>query len=121
VRRLALILILSAAVFAQDAGVRLPFVSRRSLILVQVGVEGQTLTMIFDSGAERTMINSKANVERVKPLAVGSRVLRMPLLYVDMNGMKLEEVRADGVLGQDVLRQFKSVTIDYKESSVLLD
>ena len=100
-----------------------PFQTVRSLMLVTVNVDGNPKTLIFDTGAERTLLNSRdGNVERSVTFVLGSKVMgNLPIILANLSGMGMEKVKADGVLGQDVLRQFASTRIDYKTQTVTLE
>jgi hypothetical protein len=102
--------------------VNLPFTLARSLLLVNVTVDHQLKTLIFDTGAERTMIHDHRNVERPVQLVLDNKTLpNIPLAFVDLTGLKLEQVHADGVLGQDIIRRFKTVRVDYDTRIITLE
>lgn len=107
----------------EKPGIVLPFRTARSLILVSVMVDGTPKTLIFDTGAERTLLNSRdGNVERRVTFALGSKVIgNFPIILADLSGMSMEKVGADGVLGEDVLRKFRAVRIDYRNSIIELE
>jgi hypothetical protein len=116
-----LLIILCPLALAQEKpALRLPFHSVRSLTLVFVMVDGAPKNLIFDTGAERTLVNSRdGNVERRVTFALGSKVMgNFPIILTDLSGMSMEKVGADGVLGEDVLRKFSAVRIDYKAGVV---
>lgn len=102
---------------------RVPFRTERSLILVSAFVDGESKTLIFDSGAERTLVNSKdLSVERRVTFIVGSKAIgNFPVILSDLSDLKIEKVGADGVLGEDFLRHFSAVRIDYKAHVVELE
>lgn len=117
-----LLMVSGVSGIAQSATQTLTFTSQRSLMLVKVLVDGHELTLIYDTGAERTLINSpKESVERTTSLAIGSRSLRLPLAFVDLRGTDMAKVGADGVLGQDVLRKFNHVSFDYANKTITLE
>jgi hypothetical protein len=118
---LALALFVCWRSYAAD-GAALPFTNARSLLLVTITIDGQQKTMIFDTGAERTVLNDRRNVEHRSMLILGDRTLaNFPIMNTSLSGMGLHKVHADGVLGQDVMRQFKSVRIDYNSHTVTLE
>jgi hypothetical protein len=102
--------------------VSLPFKTARSLLLVTVTVDGRSKTLVFDTGAERTLIQDTRNVEHVSTLIVGSKTFRnIPIAYVDLTGTDIAKAHADGVLGQDVLRQFDTMHVNYKTHTITLE
>jgi hypothetical protein len=108
---------------APSKAFRVPFHTARSLILVSVTVDGTPKTLIFDTGAERTLVNSRdGNVERRVTFVLGSKAIgNFPIILTDLSGMNMEKVGADGVLGEDVLRGFKAVHIDFHAGMIELE
>jgi hypothetical protein len=108
--------------------VRIPFTQAGSLMLVNVSVNGQEKTLIFDTGAERTIVNERnAHVERRgTSVSSGNYACIMPVIFIDMGDAPVNVSRtvgrahADGVLGQDLLAHFRSVRIDYKNHVIEL-
>lgn len=99
----------------------LSFTVSRSLMLVSVTVDSQPKTLIFDTGAEKTMIQDSRNVLQNVRLTVGGKTFsNFPVAMVSLTGMQMERVGADGVLGQDVMSRFLSVNIDYKARKIEL-
>ncbi len=92
-------------------------------LLINVTVDGKSKTLIFDTGAERTMIHSTAgDVEHRATLVIGSKTFsNFPLIMANLSGLNMEKVGADGVLGQDVLRKFSVVRIDHKAGTIKLE
>jgi hypothetical protein len=118
---LALALFVCSRCYAAD-GAALQFTNARSLLLVTITIDGRQKTMIFDTGAERTVLNDKHNVERRSMLILGDRTLpNFPIISTSLSGMGLDKIHADGVLGQDVMRQFKSLRVDYNSHTVTLE
>lgn len=101
----------------------LPFHTARSLLLVSVTIDGQPKTLIFDTGAERTIVHALGvDVERrVTVILPGRTLTNFPIINADLSNLPLTKVGADGVLGQDVLRKFSAVRIDYKAKTVTLE
>jgi len=106
----------------------IPFHSVNSLILLDAHVNGKSVTLILDTGARQTQLDRKAAGQSVT----------VAVLYVDLQiadyrersfrilSMDLERIlrdipHADGILGQDWLRSFRSVKIDYKTQTVTLE
>ena len=118
------LLFLSTTSLAQERKTySLPFRAERSLILVSVTIDGQPKTLIFDTGAERTLIHKLGDsVERrVVVILPGRTLTNFPVIQADLSNMPLTKVGADGVLGQDVLRKFSAVRIDFKHDTVELE
>lgn len=145
-RGLILILLLLAArsSTAQPGVVRLPFRAVNSLILVEAKVNGQAVTLLLDTGANKTILNAKAY--GIVHLPVSQPVHRGPgivgnalrlrvelelahefLFSQPVSVMNLDElaqhfgIHFDGLLGQDILNQFRSVRIDYKTHTIELE
>jgi len=114
------------------------------LILVDAKVNGNPATLLLDTGANNTIINAKiyGNVQapRVEltskgPGIVGNALrLRVDLEIADrflfsqpVSVMNLGDLpqrvgaQFDGLLGQDILRQFHSVRINYRAHVIELE
>jgi len=102
----------------------LQFKSARSLLMVHVTIDCAPLTLVLDTGAQRTIIDDPRNVERPVNVTVGNRTMRLYIAYAPLHINASETVRgvkASGLLGQDILRQFKTVHINYANNTVELD
>jgi hypothetical protein len=122
---------------------RLPFQARDGLIYIQARVNGSRRTLLIDTGATLTLFTIKAVPEIDLDHAV---MLNLPKGSVSASrrtvGLVLGDsdhperhcafrlnalvgafkfMNADGVVGLDVLSQFKSVTFDFKDSVVILE
>ncbi len=123
-----------------------PFETNRCrLITVEVRVNGKPATFIFDTGATLTAVDAKllhipftsldkARLRAGEPGLFGLggtrkvnfhlgqyRLRDFPVRVLDLSRVQqLCVAQADGILGQDVLRQFKEVTIDYERKEVRL-
>jgi hypothetical protein len=122
---------------------RLPFQARDGLIYIQARVNGSRRTLLIDTGATLTLFTIKAVPEIDLDPAV---MLNLPkgsvsasrrlvgLVLGDSDhperhcAFRLDAVvgafkfmNAEGVVGLDVLSQFKSVTFDFKDSVVILE
>jgi hypothetical protein len=136
--------LLSAPSCARTETVLLPFRSVHSLILVDAKVNGNKVTLLLDTGANNTIINGKVYgnmpVPRIDPTSKGPGVIGNALrLRVDLeiagrfrfsqpvSVMNLDELpqrvgaQFDGLLGQDILRQFRSVRINYDAHVIELE
>ncbi len=123
--------------------VEVPFetVSGHDVILVAVTVAEKPAHFILDTGSELTMVDrefagftrEKRKASRagghgivnvgtamVSPFCMGTHCLNFRKVGVGEFGELSEYLgrRIDGLLGQDVLRAFDEVTIDYKKSTV---
>jgi hypothetical protein len=135
----ALLLVLMtvpACAFASDeqpANV-LHYRTQNSMILVAVNVDGQIKTLIFDTGAEQTLMHwpqvSRGKkmvlwqrdyyyIDERSTLTVGRSRLSINLMKADLRGASMLKV-ADGVLGQDVLSTFSSIRINYRNHTIEL-
>lgn len=123
----------------------LPFEIVQSAILVRALVDGKPVLLILDTGACQTVVSRELvrlaprMVEQSRFSANGPGLLasgRYTEATLDLGGrvwrnrsivgMNLEEVskaygrKVDGLLGQDILREFERVTIDYRGNRLLL-
>jgi len=134
----------SSADLAKPRMVMLPYRSVDSYILVDAKINGSQLRLLVDTGANKTILNSSSfcNTERsaARPVKRGAGIVGNALrLRVDLelahqimfsqpvSVMNLEELSKslripfDGLLGQDILNQFRSVRIDYKNHVIELE
>jgi hypothetical protein len=124
--------------------VTVPFRSVDSFILVDATIDGRPVTLLVDTGANKTILNAKsfgrASLPISQPLNQGAGIVGNALrLRVDLelahqilfsqpvSVMNLEDLSKrfripfDGLLGQDILNQFRSVRIDYKTHVIELE
>jgi gag-polyprotein putative aspartyl protease len=129
---------------AQPRVVALPFRYVDSFILVDAKIDGTTVRLLVDTGANKTILNAKSfgrvEMHVSKPVNRGAGIVGNALrLRVDLelahqfmfsqhvSVMDLEElsrrfgIQFDGLLGQDILNQFHSVRIDYKNHVIELE
>ena len=125
---------------------RLPFRNERSLILVKGKINEKPATFVLDTGADRTIV-SKRCYGQIPFRLQGARHIRngagMDGEYVSLpvkltlgdhiwagqqvSVMDLDQLQADfgisfdGLLGQDVLREFRTVRIDYHAQIIELE
>jgi gag-polyprotein putative aspartyl protease len=143
---LALLLFVPLPNFAHPDVIYLPFRTVQSMILVQGKVNGKPVTFLLDTGATRTIVSAKvygnvgyslrlAQRAGQQPGFVGESVTLPVNLQLDrhtwlarrvsvMNFNGLSEVLGadfDGLLGEDVLREFHSVHIDYRNHQIELE
>jgi hypothetical protein len=107
---------------------------RNSMMLVTVAIDGKNRTLVFDTGAEQTMINfpqvsreqqmllwqrSYAYVKERSSLRLGSASFLIHVIKADLTGNSFLKV-ADGVLGQDVLSNFAAIRINNRQKTIEL-
>ena len=135
---------LAPATCAHEGTVLLPFRSTHSLILVDAKVNGNPATLLLDTGANNTIINARiyGNVQapaveltsKGPSIVVNALRLRVDLEIADrflfsqpLSVMNLGDLpqrvgaQFDGLLGQDILRQFHSVRINYRAHVIELE
>jgi len=145
-RGLILVFLLLAPLqaLAQRRIVTVPFRSVDSFILVDAKIDGTPVRLLVDTGANKTILNAKSfcktEMNVTRPVNRGAGIVGNALrLRVDLeiahefmfsqrvSIMNLEElsrrfgIQFDGLLGQDILNQFRSVRIDYKRSVIELE
>ena len=132
---------------ARAADLELPFEieATQAAILVRGQVDGKPVLLILDTGASCTILSRE--LVRLAPGALASSRfssdgpgLNANGRYTEANlelgdrswrnrivvGMKMDEVskaygrRIDGLLGQDVLREFDRITIDFRTKRIVL-
>ena len=138
-RRLTFLLLLIAATgFASSLDERptavLHYRTRNSMMLVTVVVDGKNRTLVLDTGAEQTMINfpqvsreqtmklwqhSYAYIKERSRLKLANTVFVIDVVKADLTGASLLKT-ADGILGQDVLSNYSSIRINYRQQTVEL-
>jgi aspartyl protease len=131
---------------ARSGVVRVPFRTVQSMILVQGSVNGRPVTFLLDTGADRTIVSTKKYGDLQFQLRSVQRSLNSPgmtgesvRLPVDLtlanrlwvgqrvSVMNLEDLQHilgmtfDGLLGEDILREFRSVRIDYHSHVIELE
>jgi Aspartyl protease len=131
---------------ARPASLRLPFRSVQAMILVEVKVNGNPATFVLDTGASRTIISSKTystaqvtlprwphspnsagligySQRRSADLSIGEHVwFGQSVLVMDLEELQgMLKLDFDGLLGEDILRQFRSVRIDYHTHIIELE
>jgi Aspartyl protease len=123
---------------ARPATLHVPFRTVQAMILVEGKVNGNRATLLLDTGANRTIISAKTygndklafpqyprkptgvgltgySLRRPADLVLGEREwLGQPVSVMDLEDLKgMLKLDFDGLLGQDILRQFRTVRIDY--------
>ncbi|HKT52396.1 MAG TPA: hypothetical protein VJV96_18990, partial [Candidatus Angelobacter sp.] len=135
-RCLSILLFLSALTPLAWSSVEQPshvlhYQARNSMMLVAVAIDGKNRTLVFDTGAEQTMIHfpqvsrgqemalwqhSYAYVKERSNLKFGNQTFFIDVIKANLTGASLLKV-ADGVLGQDVLSNFASIRINYRQQT----
>jgi Aspartyl protease len=143
---LLVLLIVPAPNRARSGVVRVPFHTVQSMILVQGSVNGRPVTFLLDTGADKTIVSIKTYGDLQFQLRSAQRrsngpgmtgeSLRLPVdltlanhLWVGqrVSVMNLEDLQRvlgitfDGLLGEDILREFRSVRIDYHTHVIELE
>jgi hypothetical protein len=123
-----------------------PFHTVQTFILVQAKVNGNPATLLLDTGANRTIVstriygNTQVNLQRIHQndrgpgLAGESLRLRadvvlanhmwvaQPVSVMNLDDLKHDlGINFDGLLGEDLLREFHSVRINYKAHVIELE
>lgn len=123
-----------------------PFHTVETFILVQAKVNGNPATLLLDTGANRTIVstriygNAQLNLQRIRQnpkgpgLAGESLRLRADVVLANhvwvaqpVSVMNLDDLRRDlgvefdGLLGEDLLREFHAVRINYKTHVIELE
>jgi aspartyl protease len=131
---------------AHSGVVRVPFRTVQSMILVQGSVNGRPVTFLLDTGADRTIVSVRTYGDlqfQLHPIqhnhngpGMIGESLRLPVdltlanrLWVGqrVSVMNLEDLQKilgitfDGLLGEDILREFRSVRIDYHAHVIELE
>jgi hypothetical protein len=140
---LALLLSLPFRNVAHPDVIHLPFRTVQSMILVEGKVNGKSVTFLLDTGATRTIVSAKAYGDVGYRLRLAQRAGQQPGFVGEsislpvnlelerhtwlarrvsvMNFDGLSSVLGadfDGLLGEDVLREFRSVHIDYRTHQI---
>jgi hypothetical protein len=141
---LLILLLTPLQALAKPRVVTVPFRSVDSFILVEAKIDGTPVRLLVDTGANKTILNARsfcrAQMHVSKPMNRGAGIVGNALrLRVDLeiahqimfsqpvSVMNLEElskrlrIQFDGLLGQDILNQFRSVRIDYKNHVIELE
>jgi hypothetical protein len=123
------------------AQISVPFHTENALIMVDAELDHKPIRLLLDSGSVRTLISASSAqvniplaamqhtsysrglegqvVEIPATLVLGGRKIHFDGLFANLANLgPTMNVKCDGILGQDILRQFKSVRIDYKKHVV---
>lgn len=140
-------LIFGSLALAQESSrtFRIPFHTVNNMILLDATVNGKPASLLLDTGADATILSPQASgLSTVKLRAltatkttgangeyVKSRVdlrlaerhwIEREILVMDLSdASKRMGTRIDGFLGQDILREFSSVRIDFKNQVLELE
>lgn len=131
---------------ARPAILRIPFRNVQTMILVDGKVNGNPAIFLVDTGADRTVVSARvygnvllkmqqlrrnrhgagvsgASVTLTADLALAHRLWTSQRVSV-MNLDELNEslkLHIDGLIGQDILREFRYVRIDYHTHTIELE
>ena len=139
---IAVLLLASLTALAHTQEVKAKQLQGRSanLFVIEVGLSGKACHFIVDTGAAMTMISkemgqntivihkysvvdstghdSPIDVTHVK-LTVGSAKTWVNAFVSDMAAIsRASGMKIDGILGQDLLSQFRSVTFNYRAKTI---
>ena len=105
-----------------------PFHDVKSLIVLDAQVNGKKVALVLDTGAMQTQLDRKAAGQSATysilyvDLQMGNyRARSFRILATDLQRILRDIPTADGILGQDWLRSFRAVRIDYKAHTVTLE
>ena len=131
---------------AHSSTLRIPFRTAQSMIIVQAKINGTPVALLLDTGATRTIVSADiygrvpfrlrtiernargpgifgdslilpVNLELANHMWAGQRVAIM-----NLDGLsQVLGIHFDGLLGQEVLREFHSVRIDYRAHVIELE
>jgi hypothetical protein len=143
---LALVLLTPLPNRARPNVLRLPFRTAHSMIIVQGRVNGSPVAFLLDTGATRTIVSASVYgnipfrlraIERTSHSAgmIGDSVVipvdlelsnhrwaAQHVAIMNLDGLsQLLGAQFDGLLGQDVLREFRSIRIDYHAHIIELE
>ena len=130
---------------AHSGAVRIPFRTVQSLIVVEGKVNGNPATFVLDTGANRTIVSARIygnirfelqrmphhqgaagfagySLRRSADLGLGENVwIAQQVSVMDLDELKqMLHMDFDALLGQDFLRQFRAVRIDYRAHTIEL-
>ena len=144
----ALFLVLTWAAPATAQSRRVPFTRAGASIVVDVIMGEKTLHFLLDTGAGMTVLSvdaagwsladlrkgvlrrsavgidgaSHAMGKSTAALEIARKLIVTPVGVTDLRPLsKALNVKLDGILGQDVLSQFGSVTVDYKNRQLIFE
>jgi Aspartyl protease len=131
---------------AQPKIVRVPFRTVQSMILVEGKANGDTLTFLLDTGSIGTIVSTRMYhshypLHRVRRSTDGPGIIgesistrmdlelgghrwyaqRVSIMNLDELSEILRVKHIDGLIGQDVLREFRAVRIDYHAHVIELE
>ena len=138
--------IFAASASAQDRISRVPFHIINGLILLDATVNGHPATFVLDTGSATTIVSPKAygairldgdslelaedgagrlgyakHLQADVTLTTGARFsLTVSVMNLD-NASKQIGAKIDGILGEDILRTFSYVRIDYRARVIELE
>lgn len=119
----AFIAISTGIVQGEQKPVVVSFRNVGTLLMIDVRVNGEPKEMIFDSGAQRTALNYKTQSDRVMTAIIDidrNRWFNFEIILSNLSPMFAVLGEGDGVIGQDFMRQFSAISIDYKSHKITL-
>lgn len=92
------------------------------MILLDATVNGKPSVLVLDTGTRFTCTTQAVKHERASIGIAGLTFEKQPVTTVNLDSLsKWAGTRIDGLLGQDILREFSAVRIDYKAQTVTLE
>jgi hypothetical protein len=140
---LTVLLLLANLAGADEFEVPFRLQSDHRAMLVSVAVNGRAATMLVDTGAASTFVSAGLvgvhatqiararfrseggmevhGIRREAGLTLGTAHFRTTIIASNLETLSQRYgIRVDGVLGQDVLRRFRRVTIDVERGALVL-
>jgi hypothetical protein len=116
---LGFLLLCQPAIAQERKAYTVPFHAEKGYLLLQTTVEGKPAVLILDTGSPVSFSKGHALQLRLKDGAISFR-------FDDRNPLSAQyyppdKIAYDGILGNDLLRQFRSACIDYKAQTVTLE
>jgi hypothetical protein len=136
-RRLLLVLFLAVPLQTHAQTYRAPFHSVNGMILLDAQVNGKPAVFLLDTGSNVSFVDMHSaplrfKAEKVRRIGMTGCIVAHPKLVIagkdfseqrfciaDLSDVSKEiGQKVDGFIGQDVLREFSAVRIDYKAGLV---
>ena len=129
---------------AQDLEIPFETSGSESVMLLRASVNGKPALLILDTGSSRTILRPeladpvssalpgsgfsdngpglRANGRWTRAtIRIGEKTWRRPVVAMNFDEVsRAFGIRVDGLMGQDLLREFERVTIDYRSGKILL-
>lgn len=145
INRLAVCILVLAAGSALAEELELPFIvdSKKGALLVDAKVQGRPATLLLDTGSSFTILRpeivglSSFDMKKsqfagngvglhaqglwaIAEISLAGRAYKQKVGIVDFDVSPYYAQKVDGLLGQDMLRGFRTVTIDFEAQVIRL-